>query len=227
MNKSSSIPRSLKYRADIDGLRAIAVLAVVLFHFFPRIMPGGFVGVDIFFVISGYLVTQILHENIKQNQFSFSNFYYKRIRRLFPSLVLVLFFTFIAGVALLFSDELLNLGKNLISASTFTSNFLFFSESGYFDKSSELKPLLHLWSLCIEEQFYLLWPFVIWFFYNKKNHLLKYALLSILLASLLFNLLLTKNHQAFSFYLIFTRLWELAIGCIYKNPRIDGHCCVY
>ncbi len=203
---------SINYRPDIDGLRALAVIAVLIFHFFPAQLNGGFAGVDIFFVISGYLVTNIIYLNTCKNNFSFINFYLRRIRRLFPSLIIILIFTLLVGWILLLADEFLSLGKHVLAGSTFTSNFLLYSESGYFDKRSELKPLLHLWSLCIEEQFYIIWPLIIWFFYKYKKNYLKIALIAIFLISLILNLLLTSGHPSFSFYFIPTRLWELASG---------------
>jgi peptidoglycan/LPS O-acetylase OafA/YrhL len=133
---------SINYRPDIDGLRALAVIAVLIFHFFPAQLNGGFAGVDIFFVISGYLVTNIIYLNTCKNNFSFINFYLRRIRRLFPSLIIILIFTLLVGWILLLADEFLSLGKHVLAGSTFTSNFLLYSESGYFDKRSELKVLL-------------------------------------------------------------------------------------
>ncbi|WP_413287810.1 acyltransferase family protein [Bdellovibrio sp. HCB337] len=199
------------YRSDIDGLRAFAVLAVLFFHFFPHHLKGGFAGVDVFFVISGYLVTGILYSNIQEEKFSFKEFYFKRVRRLFPSLIAVLVVCCMAGSLLLVADEFANFGKQLFSSALFSTNFVLFSESGYFDRSSDLKPLLHIWSLSIEEQFYIFWPFLIYFL-GKNKKVLIYSLLGITIVSLGLNLGLTKNHQAFSFYLLPTRLWELAIG---------------
>jgi hypothetical protein len=146
------------YRRDIDGLRAIAVLAVVGFHAFPSIVPGGYVGVDVFFVISGFLITGIIADKIDTGTFSFADFYARRIRRIFPALIVVLFATFAIGGAIFFADEFARLGWEMLSAATFSSNILFWHQAGYFDTESAAKPLLHLWSLAIEEQFYLLWP---------------------------------------------------------------------
>jgi peptidoglycan/LPS O-acetylase OafA/YrhL len=161
MNSASNL-RTPLYRADIDGLRAIAVLAVIGFHAFPGWMMGGFVGVDIFFVISGYLITTIILENLSIDAFSLRGFYARRIRRIFPALVVVLLAVFGMGWFLLFAVEFKQLGKHIAASAGFVSNVVFWSESGYFDTLAETKPLLHLWSLSIEEQFYLIWPVLLW-----------------------------------------------------------------
>lgn len=201
----------LSYRADVDGLRAIAVVAVIMFHFFPNFLKGGFAGVDVFFVISGYLVTSIIYTSLSKDTFSFLIFYKKRIKRLFPSLIIVLSFCLIVGWITLLSNEFSLLSKHVFAGSAFFSNFLLLSESGYFDKTSDLKPLLHLWSLCIEEQFYLFWPILLWSFRKNFNFLIK-ALIAIFTISLILNLKLVKSHPDFTFYMLPTRLWELAFG---------------
>ena len=159
----------VKYRPDIDGLRAIAVIFVVCFHAFPNIFKGGFVGVDIFFVISGYLITKIIFESLNAGVFSFQDFYLRRIKRIFPALSLVLFAVCLFGSLSLYVDEYNHLKKHIAGGVFFLSNFLLWSESGYFDVSAETKPLLHLWSLGVEEQFYLVWPLLIFFCMAKKN----------------------------------------------------------
>ena len=143
------------YRPDIDGLRAIAVLLVIGYHASPIRVPFGFVGVDIFFVISGYLITGIILSDLQDHKFSLKEFYARRIRRLLPALIVVLSSTMILGWLILLPSEFMNLGKHVTAATLFLPNFLLWSETGYFDAASELKPLLHLWSLGIEEQFYL------------------------------------------------------------------------
>ncbi|MBJ3537948.1 acyltransferase, partial [Salmonella enterica subsp. enterica serovar Derby] len=166
----------LKYRPDIDGLRAVAVLSVVIFHYFPSILPGGFVGVDIFFVISGYLITSIILKSASSNSFSYVEFYKRRILRIFPALSIVLISCIIIGWVYFFQDDYKSLGKHVFSGAFFISNLTLWSESGYFDSQSYLKPLLHLWSLGIEEQFYILWPIIILLCfkskYSKRNILL-------------------------------------------------------
>lgn len=203
--------KQLKYRPDIDGLRALAVLAVVYFHAFPEKLPGGFVGVDIFFVISGFLITQIIHENIKSDTFSFFDFYCRRIKRIFPSLILVLAASFIFGWIFLIFDEFQQLAKHIMSAVTFTSNVTLWNESGYFDNSGETKPLLHLWSLAIEEQFYVFWPLVLWVAWRIKFKLIAVAAL-LLMASFIFNISNIKNDEIATFYSLMTRAWELLAG---------------
>src|SRR6202161_1870692 len=143
----------LGYRPDIDGLRAIAVLAVIGFHAFPTWIRGGFVGVDVFFVISGYLISTILLTGMERGSFRFTQFYMRRIRRIFPALIVVLLACMVAGWLVLFSFEYKALGKHVAGSAAFVSNFVLWNEAGYFDKAAETKPLLHIWSLGIEEQF--------------------------------------------------------------------------
>lgn len=138
------------YRPDIDGLRAVAVSAVVLFHAFPGSLPGGFVGVDVFFVISGYLITGIVTSELHDKTFSLATFYERRIRRIFPALIVVLAATVFVGLRLLLPNELHSLGKNAVASALFAANLMLLSEVNYFDIDAHLKPLLHLWSLGIE-----------------------------------------------------------------------------
>lgn len=153
------------YRADVDGLRAVAIISVLLFHFFPISFPSGFIGVDIFFVISGFLITSNIINALDNQTFSFIDFYSRRIRRIFPGLLLILAFAIVFGWYFLLVDEYIQLGKHIVAASVFTPNLILWKEAGnYFDTAVELKPLLHLWSLGIEEQFYLFWPVLLVFF---------------------------------------------------------------
>ncbi len=201
----------LNYRRDIDGMRAIAILAVLFFHAFPTIVPGGFIGVDVFFVISGFLISSIIFQQITDNQFRWTTFYIKRINRLFPALIIVLLSALIAGYFLLFADEYQNLSKHILGSSFFLNNILLWKEAGYFDVISEFKPLLHLWSLGIEEQFYLVWPFFILLLWNKKlNPFI--AIILIITLSFLLNLLSVTHHGIATFYLPLTRFWELGLG---------------
>ena len=202
------------HRPDIDGLRAIAILSVLGFHAFGRLLPGGFVGVDIFFVISGYLISGILLRGLKQNNFSFIKFYSRRIKRIFPALSLVLVVTWIAGWYLLLPDEYARLGKHIASGAGFVSNVTLWKEAGYFDQSGALKPLLHLWSLGVEEQFYLIWPLLLFVAWKRRINLLA-TILAILLASFVFNVVRVKAHEAAAFYLPATRFWELLLGGAY------------
>lgn len=160
--------KNSKYRSDIDGLRALAIIPVVIYHAFPEFIQGGFTGVDVFFVISGFLISTIIINNIKQNEFSFISFYIRRINRIFPALILVLIASIIFGWYGLLDSEYQQLGKHTSASTVFVSNFLLLNESGYFDASAQTKPLLHLWSLSIEEQFYIVWP-LLFFLHGKKS----------------------------------------------------------
>ncbi|MFA6226943.1 MAG: acyltransferase family protein [Candidatus Paceibacterota bacterium] len=203
----------LNYRKDIDGLRALAVLLVIIFHAFPTILAGGFIGVDIFFVISGYLISGIILKALENNQFSYIDFYRRRIKRIFPSLILVLIACLIAGWFLLFSGEYASLGKNIASGAGFIANIIYWLESGYFDISSTLKPLIHLWSLGVEEQFYILWPILLVFIYKKIKRIPQ-TIFIILLISFFLNIYLGFKSPATAFYLPFTRFWELMGGAL-------------
>lgn len=200
-----------KYRSDIDGLRAIAVLSVVIFHAFPKVLQGGFTGVDIFFVISGYLITSIIANSLNTQSFSFIEFYQRRVRRIFPALSVVLVFALGVGWISLLPSEFAQLGKHVMAGAGFASNLVLWSESGYFDNASETKPLLHLWSLGIEEQFYILFPLILWgaWKFHKK---LPWILVCLILASFSTNLYLSKFDLVADFYAPYTRFWELMAG---------------
>jgi len=163
------------YRPEIDGLRAIAVLSVIVFHAFPLFLPGGYLGVDVFFVLSGFLITMIMNADLDHESFILSEFYIRRIKRILPGLLIVLFSVILAACFLLMSTEFFNLSKHLLAASTFSSNYIYLKEEegGYFAISSELKPLLHLWSLGVEEQFYIIFPFIFAFIFKWKKNICK------------------------------------------------------
>jgi peptidoglycan/LPS O-acetylase OafA/YrhL len=202
-----------KYRPDIDGLRAVAVLAVVLFHAFPDFLKGGFIGVDVFFVISGYLISTIIFENLDRGSFSFSEFYARRVKRIFPALILVLIACFIFGWFVLLDDELKQLGRHIAAGSSFVSNFVLWYEAGYFDKSVETKPLLHLWSLGIEEQFYIVWPLLLYFSWKRKFNFLTIIIL-VAGVSFFLNINGVKEDPVATFYSPQTRFWELLCGSL-------------
>lgn len=204
---------SLPYRADIDGLRALAVLAVVIFHTSPKKLPGGFVGVDIFFVISGFLITTILYSQLHGNCFSIKTFYQRRIRRLFPALITVLAFTFLLAWLCLLPGEFSIIGKHISGSGAFINNFLLYSESGYFDSGSYTKPLLHLWSLAVEEQFYLFWPLLLYLTFYFKRRIFN-VLAVVLLISFSLNIVVSGVNSSAAYYYPFTRFWELAVGGI-------------
>ena len=217
----------LKYRADIDGLRAISVILVVIFHAFPTLIPGGFIGVDIFFVISGYLISTIIFERLENGNFNFIDFYSRRIRRIFPALALVLFTCFAVGWFVLLADEYKQLGKHIAAAAGFVSNFILLNEVDYFDVSAELKPLLHLWSLGIEEQFYIIYPFVLWIAWRRNLNLLTITI-GIAIASFILSLKGVAYDRGATFYLPWTRFWELLAGSVlawftlYKQLEINN-----
>lgn len=204
---------SVKYRPDIDGLRALAVLSVVGFHAFPNWIKGGFIGVDIFFVISGFLISTILLEGLEKDSFSFLEFYKRRVKRIFPALILVLFFCLTLGWYALFPVKYKQLAKHISGGAGFISNFLLWHDTGYFDNTADTKPLLHLWSLGIEEQFYIIWPFLIWFAWKNKFSILKLTILVILISFLLNAKGINSNAVA-TFYSPQTRFWELLSGSL-------------
>jgi peptidoglycan/LPS O-acetylase OafA/YrhL len=201
-----------KYRPDIDGLRAVAILAVIIFHAFPKKIPGGFIGVDIFFVISGFLISTIVFSSLERAHFSLVEFYVRRVKRIFPALILVLVSCLVFGWFVLFVDEYKQLGKHIAAGSGFIQNFILWRESGYFDHAAETKPLLHLWSLAIEEQFYIFWPLLLAFVWKRQWSFLKITVV-IATASFATNIFLIMNGQeAAAFYLPFSRFWELMVG---------------
>ncbi len=206
----------LHYRPDIDGLRAVAISSVVVFHAFPGWAPGGFVGVDVFFVISGYLITSLIlkalpSETSSRNSFSFRSFYAHRIRRIFPALILVLAGCLALGWFVLLADEYKQLGKQVVTGAAFAENLSLWGEADYFDTAAELKPLLHLWSLGIEEQFYIVWPILL--VLAARLRLNTFALIAgIAIASFAANILAVKEHAALAFYSPITRMWELMAG---------------
>ena len=206
-------PLHPSYRPDIDGLRAIAVLLVVVHHAFPKLLPGGFIGVDLFFVISGFLITTIIFQNLERGSFSFLDFYTRRIKRIFPALALVLLACLVYGWFTLLPADYKLLGKHTVAGAAFVSNFAFWNESGYFNGDSKLKPLLHLWSLGIEEQYYIVWPLIAWFAWKKQVNLLKVCLV-LLIASLLANIVTVKYNAVAAFFSPATRFWELLVGSV-------------
>jgi peptidoglycan/LPS O-acetylase OafA/YrhL len=211
----------LGYRPDIDGLRAIAVLSVIGFHAFPTAVRGGFAGVDVFFVISGFLISnQILHR-LERGDFTLADFYARRVRRIFPALIVLLAACLGFGWFALFANEYTQLGKHIAAGASFLSNFALWQESGYFDTNSRLKPLLHLWSLGVEEQFYLIWPLTLLVAFKLRLKMLGVVLV-VLLSSFAFNLYYIGQDASGAFYLPLTRFWELMAGgvlaCAFASP---------
>lgn len=206
-----------KYRPDIDGLRAIAVLSVVFFHAIPDYWTGGFAGVDVFFVISGFLISNIIIQNIDNNTFRISDFYQRRVRRIFPALIFILLVVLIIGWICLLPEELKQLGKHIAASVGFSQNLILWKEAGYFDIASEFKPLLHVWSLGVEEQFYLVWPIflvLIGKVFRKKRWIYLSATILVFIISFYFFLNMVREDFTKAFYLPQYRFWEMASGGI-------------
>ncbi|MGJ3703133.1 acyltransferase family protein [Variovorax sp. AFSI2.2] len=208
-----------KYRPDIDGLRAVAVLSVLGYHAFPQWIKGGFIGVDIFFVISGFLITTIILGSFEGDGFSYREFYARRVKRIFPALVLVLAATFAFGWYALLPHEWEQLGKHVAAGAGFVSNFAFWSEAGYFDNAAETKPLLHLWSLAIEEQFYIFWPVLLGLAWKRKWRVLA-VVGAVAALSFLLNVSTIHSHRTAAFYSPLSRFWELMIGGMLAYMRL-------
>lgn len=216
----------LSYRPDIDGLRALAIIAVVIFHIFPNLLPGGFVGVDVFFVISGYLITSIILKAQSGEEFSLLEFYGRRLKRILPALILVLVFCLVLGWHLMLPDEYKALGKHIVAGASYVPNLIFAAESGRSTIAAELKPLLHLWSLGIEEQFYMAWPLLLILALRVNLNPFSVILL-LLLISFGLNVINIEQQPVKVFYLPVFRSWELLIGAmlsyvnLYKRQQFD------
>ena len=210
-----------KYRPDIDGLRAVAIVAVVAYHAFPSALPGGFTGVDIFFVISGYLISQIIWKGIEDRNFSFRGFYRRRIIRLFPALVVVLAASLVLGYFILLPPDFANLGKEVAAAAVFASNFLYWHETSYFGTQASMMPLTNLWSLAVEEQYYLLYPLIL-LLVARRRASTGFLLLGLLLASFAININWAQYHASAAFYLLPARFWELAAGGLLAWLRVEA-----
>jgi peptidoglycan/LPS O-acetylase OafA/YrhL len=211
VNEAEKLGRS--YRPDIDGLRAIAVLWVIAFHAFPTIATGGFTGVDVFFVISGFLISGIILGNLERGRFSFAGFYARRIRRIFPALLVVLVASYAFGWCALLAGEFKQLGEHVAGGAAFVANFVLWHESGYFDNAAATKPLLHLWSLGIEEQFYVFWPLILWLGWKRRISSLA-TIVGIAILSFAANVYQSGTDPVAAFYSPLTRFWELMLGSI-------------
>ena len=205
---------NLAYRRDIDGLRAVAIIPVLLFHAGFSRFSGGFVGVDIFFVISGFLITSIIARELNEGSFSFVNFWARRARRILPAALVMIVATLILGWFFLAPEDYIDLARSARSQAFFGANFYFWQEAGYFDGPSELKPLLHTWSLAVEEQFYMAFPLIVVLLHRftpTKKHL---VLVLFFIASLVASIVFVKSYPATTFYLLPTRAWELLLGSL-------------
>jgi peptidoglycan/LPS O-acetylase OafA/YrhL len=205
---------SLPYRPDIDGLRAIAVLAVVFFHFGVGPFIGGFAGVDVFFVISGYLITSLIQRDIRREAFSVLAFYERRIRRIVPALFLMVALVIIPSAIILLPSSFKGFGESLAALSVFLSNIEFWREAGYFQPGAQTRPLLHTWSVSVEEQFYLLFPAFLLLLRNSSKRSLQCALGSLFLASLAFSVWSSQRWTSAGFFSLSARFWEIALGAL-------------
>lgn len=206
---------TLPYRPEIDGLRAVAVLSVILFHAGFSTLEGGFVGVDIFYVISGFLITRIVVDGLSKGSFSFQTFYARRVKRLLPAALLCLLVTVGFGYLILTPDKYVDLANSAIYAAFFLANLWFANNSGYFDQSAEISPLVHYWSLAVEEQFYLLFPFLIFALHRLWGFGgVRAGVAAMVVVSLGISVVLSPVYPNFSFYLMPTRAWELGVGAL-------------
>lgn len=219
----------LKYRSDIDGLRAIAVLSVVAYHLDHRLAPGGYIGVDIFFVISGYLIGSILIKEFDAGKFSFARFFERRIRRLFPAYFVMALATASVSWFVLMPEAYRQFGQSLFAATIFVSNMLFYKEAGYFDRTSEEKPLLHTWSLAVEEQFYIIIPalfaLIYFFLKTRARQAVTWFTIGVTIISFALSVLALSWDASAVFYLFPFRAWELAIGVMLATgiaPKISS-----
>jgi peptidoglycan/LPS O-acetylase OafA/YrhL len=217
----------MKYRSEIDGLRALAVVPVILYHAGYKAFSGGFVGVDVFFVISGYLITTILLNDLEAGKYSLLHFYERRARRILPALFVVMLACLPFAWFWLLPQDMLSFSDSLTAVSVFASNILFLSTSGYFDSATELKPLIHTWSLAVEEQYYVFFPLLLLFAWRFGKRWIAALLTIIAVISLGLAQRLLTHHPAFDFYALPTRTWELMIGALvayyYTEHNINKH----
>jgi peptidoglycan/LPS O-acetylase OafA/YrhL len=213
MRETLSGRTALKYRPDIDGLRAVAVLSVLAFHIRLRGIQGGFVGVDVFFVISGYLISSIVFSEIAESRYSVIGFYERRIRRIFPALFAMLAVFSVFAVIYLLPAELVAYGKSTLAATASASNFYFWRHSGYFDSPTSY-PLLHTWSLAVEEQFYILFPLFLLLVRKFFPTRLRPSVIVLFCASLVASAVVVFRYRETAFYMPYTRAWELLLGTI-------------
>jgi peptidoglycan/LPS O-acetylase OafA/YrhL len=215
MTRGSANSHAIVYRADIDGLRAIAVLSVVFFHLWRQGLSGGYLGVDMFFVLSGYLITAIIWREVQEDRFSVVRFYDRRIRRIMPALLLLLFVTTLASLVLLLPSDLVGYSRSLLATLVFSANLYFWRDTDYFSQAAEQKPLLHIWSLGVEEQFYVLFPLVLVLLARWWPRRALAAIATLTIASLAANIFAVfMGGGVPAFFLLPTRAWELGVGAV-------------
>lgn len=202
------------YRPDVDGLRAVAVLSVILYHSGLKFLPGGYVGVDVFFVISGFVIASVAQSDLAAGRFSIRGFYERRIRRIFPALFAMIAFCLVAGWFILMPDDYKRMGQSSVANAVFLSNFYFLKDSGYFGATAAAKPLLHTWSLAVEEQFYLLLPLYLLLLKRLNDSWMRWLTLGIALLSLVLSIVATRHEPHASFFMLPTRTWELLVGVL-------------
>ena len=221
----------ISYIKEINFLRFLSIISVVLYHYFPKILPKGYLGVDLFFVISGFLISLYIFREIQNKKFKFLNFYNRRIRRIIPAVIFLLIFVTFVSYILFTNVDLINFSKSLIYSIFFSSNFYFWTDGGYFGPNDELKPILHFWSLGVEEQFYILFPIFFYFIikYFKKINILISVVILVTLISLFLNIfLINLGGSNPAFFLLPTRIWNFSIGVLamlffVKNKNKDKH----
>jgi len=215
----------LNYRREIDGLRALAIVPVIVFHFFPSKFPLGYLGVDLFFVISGYLITRIMIDKHETKTFSFRDFYVRRARRILPATLSVLIVTSLFSIGLLSSTDLLRYTESLVATLSFVANIYFWRTGGYFGTNDELKPLLNMWSLGVEEQFYLIFPIVLFAIFRviRKRQFQLLAIACLAVSSFVLNTyMLSIGWSNPAFFLLPTRIWQFAVGAYIALRASDG-----
>lgn len=204
--------KSSEFRWDVQGLRALAVLAVLVFHVNPRLLPGGYLGVDIFFVISGYLIIGFIHRDLLQNKFKLLDFFSRRVKRLFPALFFMIFVVAIGVYQYMLPVETTRFAESMMSSLLYISNFYFYSQSDYFNTELHFSPLLHTWSLSVEEQFYIFFPILLLFLHSLKVKRFLTILFVFTLLGLFLSEILLRYDPSMSFYFSPSRFWQFSAG---------------
>ncbi len=220
---SSKLNGNVSYRPEIDGLRAVAVLPVMIFHAGFGLFSGGYVGVDVFFVISGYLITSIIYREVLNGEFSYVKFYERRARRIFPALYVMMFVSIFFSYLFLIPQDYIDYSESLVSVVVFVSNIVFWQQSDYFAPAAELKPLLHTWSLAVEEQYYVFFPIVLMFFYRCMRKHVVVGVTAMLVLSLFLSHWAAFQKPTANYYLLPTRAWELLIGSVIALMQAQGY----